>query len=185
GVAFAGDLAFWHKSIEFTSVANSTLLANLASIFVTLAAWLLWRERPRPLFLVSLALALGGVALLVQTSLDFSRTALLGDALGVVTAWFYAWYILAVKGLRDRDAAGDGGDEHPHRADPLSGGARLRRADAARERLRLVDPDRAGARLAGRRAGPDRLRARAPAGAVLFGGVAAAAGRGGVLRLGS
>jgi len=86
-------------------VANSTLLANLASIFVTLAAWLLWRERPKPLFLVALALALGGVALLVHTSLSFSGTALLGDALGVVTAMFYAWYILAVKGLRDRGAA--------------------------------------------------------------------------------
>ena len=105
GIAFAGDLAFWHQAIRFTSVANSTLLANLASIFVTLAAWALWRERPRPLFLVALALALGGVALLVHTSLSFSRTALLGDALGVVTAMFYAWYILAVKGLRDRGAA--------------------------------------------------------------------------------
>ena len=105
GIAFAGDLVFWHKSIQFTSVANSTLLANLASIFVTLAAWLLWRERPRPLFLVALALALGGVALLVHTSLDFSGTALLGDALGVITAMFYAWYILAVKSLRDRGAA--------------------------------------------------------------------------------
>jgi len=105
GIAFAGDLVFWHKSIQFASVANSTLLANLASIFVTLAAWLLWRERPKPLFLVALALALGGVALLVHTSLSFSGTALLGDALGVVTAMFYAWYILAVKGLRDRGAA--------------------------------------------------------------------------------
>ena len=105
GIAFAGDLAFWHQAIRFTSVANSTLLANLASIFVTLAAWLFWRERPRALFLVALALALGGVALLVHTSLSFSRTALLGDALGVVTAMFYAWYILAVKGLRDRGAA--------------------------------------------------------------------------------
>ena len=105
GIAFAGDLAFWHKAIQFTSVANSTLLANLASIFVTLAAWLLWRERPRPLFLVALALAMGGVALLVHTSLAFSATALLGDALGVVTAMFYAWYILAVKGLRGRGAA--------------------------------------------------------------------------------
>jgi drug/metabolite transporter (DMT)-like permease len=105
GIAFAGDLAFWHKSIEFTSVANSTLLANLASIFVTLAAWMLWRERPRALFLAALALALIGVALLVHTSLEFSPTALLGDALGVVTAMFYAWYILAVKGLRDRGAA--------------------------------------------------------------------------------
>jgi drug/metabolite transporter (DMT)-like permease len=105
GIAFAGDLAFWHQAIRFTSVANSTLLANLASIFVTLAAWVLWRERPRPLFLVALGLALGGVALLVHTSLSFSPTALLGDALGVVTAMFYAWYILAVKGLRDRGAA--------------------------------------------------------------------------------
>jgi drug/metabolite transporter (DMT)-like permease len=105
GVAFAGDLAFWHSSVKLTSVANSTLLANLASIFVTLAAWLLWRQKPRPLFLVALGLALGGVALLVHTSLSFSATALLGDALGVVTAMFYAWYILAVKGLRDRGAA--------------------------------------------------------------------------------
>lgn len=105
GVAFAGDLAFWHTSIQLTSVANATLLANLASIFVTLAAWALWRERPRPLFLAALGMALIGVGLLVHSSLSFSRTALLGDALGVVTAIFYAGYILAVKGLRDRGAA--------------------------------------------------------------------------------
>src|SRR5262249_11978600 len=55
GLAFAGDLAFWHWSIRFTSVANSTLLANLASIFVTLAAWILWRQRPSGLFLAGLA----------------------------------------------------------------------------------------------------------------------------------
>jgi drug/metabolite transporter (DMT)-like permease len=104
GIAFAGDLAFWHWSIKHTSVANSTLLANLASIFVTLAAWLLWRERPSRLFLAGLATALLGVVLLVRTSLDFSPTALLGDGLGVVTAVFYAWYLLSVKGLRDRGA---------------------------------------------------------------------------------
>jgi drug/metabolite transporter (DMT)-like permease len=104
GFAFAGDLAFWHWSIQFTSVANSTLLANLASLFVTLVAWIFWRERPSALFAVGLAAALGGVVLLVHTSLAFSSTALLGDALGVVTAVFYAGYLLAVKGLRDRGA---------------------------------------------------------------------------------
>src|SRR5512144_814679 len=46
GLAFAGDLAFWHSSIKLTSVANSTLLANLASIFVTLAAWMFLRQKP-------------------------------------------------------------------------------------------------------------------------------------------
>lgn len=105
GVAFAGDLAFWHWSIQFTSVANSTLLANLASIFVTLAAWVLWRQRPRALFLLALAFALVGVGMLVRSSVDFAPRALLGDALGVVTAMFYAWYLLTVKGLRDRGAA--------------------------------------------------------------------------------
>jgi len=105
GIAFAGDLAFWHWSIQYTTVANSTLLANLASIFVTLTAWVLWRQRPRGLFLAGLAAALVGVALLVRASLSLSPTALLGDALGVVTAMFYAWYLLSVKGLRARGAA--------------------------------------------------------------------------------
>src|SRR6266850_1535131 len=86
GIAFAGDLGFWHSSIQFTSVANSTLLANLASIFVTLAAWIFLEQRPSALFLAGLAAALIGVAMLVQTSLGFSATGLLGDALGVVTA---------------------------------------------------------------------------------------------------
>ncbi|MGA8007703.1 MAG: DMT family transporter [Burkholderiales bacterium] len=105
GIAFAGDLAVWHTSIKLTSVANSTLLANLASIFVTLAAWLLWKQRPRGLFLAGLATALAGVGMLVETSASVSPTALGGDALGVVTAIFYAWYLLTVKQLRDRGAA--------------------------------------------------------------------------------
>jgi len=102
GVAFAGDLGFWHTSIKLTSVANSTLLANLASLFVTLAAWIFLGQRPTRLFLAGLVAALAGVALLVNASLEFSGTALTGDALGVVTAVFYAGYLLAVKGLRDR-----------------------------------------------------------------------------------
>ncbi len=105
GLAFAGDLVFWHWSIHYTSVANSTLLANLASIFVTLAAWVLWKQRPSGLFVTGLAAALLGVGLLVRASLGFSPTARLGDALGVVTAMFYAWYLLSVKGLRDRGTA--------------------------------------------------------------------------------
>ena len=102
GFAFAGDLGFWHASLQLTSVANSTLLSNLASIFVTLAAWMFLRERPGGLFIAGLAAALAGVGLLVHTSIEFSRSGLIGDALGVVTAIFYAGYLLAVKGLRDR-----------------------------------------------------------------------------------
>jgi drug/metabolite transporter (DMT)-like permease len=102
GFAFAGDLGFWHASIQHTSVANSTLLANLQSIFVTLAAWLFLRQKLTRLFLAGLVVALAGVGLLVHTSVSFSSGGLLGDALAVVTAAFYASYLLAVKGLRDR-----------------------------------------------------------------------------------
>jgi drug/metabolite transporter (DMT)-like permease len=65
----------------------------------------LWQQRPSSLFLAGLAAALLGTGLLVRTSLGFSPTALLGDGLGVVTAMFYAWYLISVKGLRDRGAA--------------------------------------------------------------------------------
>lgn len=105
GAAFAGDLAFWHWSIRFTSVANATLLANLAAPFVTLAVWIFWRQRPSATFTMGLATALVGVLMLVYTSLAFSPTALLGDAFGVITALFYAAYILSVKEVRDRGAA--------------------------------------------------------------------------------
>ena len=48
------------------------------------------------------AALLVGVTLLLHASVAFSSTGLAGDTLGVVTAMFYAGYILAVKGLRDR-----------------------------------------------------------------------------------
>ena len=78
--------------------------SELASIFVTLAAWALWKQKPSGLFVAGLAAALLGMALLVQSSLGSSPTALLGDGFGVVTAMFYAWYLLQVKGLRDSGA---------------------------------------------------------------------------------
>jgi drug/metabolite transporter (DMT)-like permease len=53
-------------------------------------------------FLIGLGLALAGVALLVQSSVRFASAGLLGDGFGVVTALFYAAYLLAVKALRDR-----------------------------------------------------------------------------------
>ena len=103
GFFFAGDLAVWHWSIVLTSVANATLLANLAPIFVTLAAWLLFRRAPNALFLGGLATALTGVVMLIGG--DFSHAAsnnkaMWGDILGVVTAMFYAAYQLTVTKLR-------------------------------------------------------------------------------------
>jgi drug/metabolite transporter (DMT)-like permease len=101
GLFFAGDLAVWHFSILFTSVANSTLLANLAPIFVTVGAWLLFGQRVTRTFLAGMTIAMVGAFVLVGPSFGFGGKQLLGDALGVVTAMFYGAYMLAVKHLRE------------------------------------------------------------------------------------
>ena len=104
GLFFAGDLAVWHWSIVLTSVANSTLLANLAPIFVALAAWFLFRQKLHIKFLAGLVIALAGMALLIGGDFQLQGRELIGDALGVVTAMFYAGYQLTVTKLRARIA---------------------------------------------------------------------------------
>ena len=104
GFCFAGDLALWHWSIHFTSVANATLMANLAPIFVTLFAFVVFRHRFKLSFLLGIAAALIGAVLLIQGGLSFGTGSLLGDGLGIATAMFYAGYILAVSELRKEES---------------------------------------------------------------------------------
>jgi drug/metabolite transporter (DMT)-like permease len=106
GAFFAGDLALWHASLLLTSVAASTLEANCAPIIVTLGAWALWGERPRLSFLLALLLASVGLLLIVSTKFGHGTSALTGDLLGLGTACFYGFYILAVARLRTRHGAG-------------------------------------------------------------------------------
>ncbi len=100
GVAFSGDLAFWHWSLQLTSVANATLLANLTPIFITLAAWLIFGEKISGLFLIGLVLALGGTATMVRASFAVDSAHVWGDLLALAAAVFYTAYLLMVKALR-------------------------------------------------------------------------------------
>jgi len=106
GAFFAGDLAVWHWSINLTSVANATLLANAAPIFVAIAAWLLLREAIGIRFVVGLGVAAVGTVLVVGASFG-GHGSVLGDALGLVTACFYAGYVICVKLLRQSVATLD------------------------------------------------------------------------------
>jgi len=100
GLFFAGDLAFWHWSIMLTTVANATLFANFAPIYVTLGAVFIFHERVNRLFIVALILSICGAVILMGTSANLSRDHFIGDILGMITAVFYAAYILSVGRLR-------------------------------------------------------------------------------------
>jgi drug/metabolite transporter (DMT)-like permease len=106
GLFFAGDLALWNWSLLLTSVAASTLEANLAPLFVSLMAWLYWRERPSTRFLIATALALTGMLLIVSPKFGHGGSIFAGDALGLGAAVFFAAYILAVASLRARYGTG-------------------------------------------------------------------------------
>jgi len=102
GVFFAADLGIWHWSIRFTTVANATLFANCAPIVVAAFAWVWLGERLTGLFVVGLACALSGAASLVAASFTAGPRNVLGDALGLLTAFTYGAYILAAKKARAR-----------------------------------------------------------------------------------
>lgn len=106
GTLFAIDLAAWHLSIRWTTVANATLLANLAPVFVTLGAWILLGERAGPRFTSGMTLGFLGAWLLTGASIASNPDQLKGDTLGLVTAVFYGGYQLAVARLRRRQSAG-------------------------------------------------------------------------------
>ena len=100
GAAFACDLAAWHKSFEFTTLANATLLANLAFVLVAAAGYFWFRERLGWTFALGAAAAFCGAGVLLGVDFRTGREPLIGDALGLLTACFYACYLLLVKVLR-------------------------------------------------------------------------------------
>ena len=101
---FAADLGFWHWSIHFTSVANATLLANFAPVFVVLYGWFALGQRVTGRFMLAMAVALVGTTLLVGGDFRLRPEALVGDLLGLITAAFYAGYLVSIKNLRGRFA---------------------------------------------------------------------------------
>jgi drug/metabolite transporter (DMT)-like permease len=106
GVLFACDLAFWHTSFEYTSVANATLLANLSSLLVPLSGFWFRGEPAHRNVVTGLLLAFMGSILLVATGENLPGSSgsdhFYGDALALLTAFFYTGYILTTKYLTMR-----------------------------------------------------------------------------------
>ena len=100
-VFFALDLWFWHRSINYIGPGLSTLLANFQVFFMMLAGMVLLRQRPRPLQLIAVPLALVGLGMIV----GFDWRTLPGDyrlgvIFGLLTAVAYASYMLTMRAAR-------------------------------------------------------------------------------------
>jgi drug/metabolite transporter (DMT)-like permease len=102
GVILAVDLITWHLSITITSVANATLLANLAPVFVTIIGVLFMGAAVTRVFVAGLLLAIVGVVILKGGPAALGQGDLLGDGGAVLAAVAYALYIIAIGRLRTR-----------------------------------------------------------------------------------
>ncbi|QFU15425.1 DMT family transporter [Microvirga thermotolerans] len=104
GLAFTGDLFFWHLSILGTTVANATFFATTAPFFVVMITWLVLRQRVSSATVLGLVICLLGGAALIGQSLQVDPARILGDLYGVATAFFFGLYFLFVG--KARAAAG-------------------------------------------------------------------------------
>lgn len=126
GIFLAAHMATWISSLAYTSVASSAALVTTNPLWVTLAVFLLFRERPSRNTVIGLAAAIIGSVLIAFSDgnvlaigsgagplLQFNwqnlvapagqaDTALLGDGLALAGAVTVSGYLLLGRNLRTR-----------------------------------------------------------------------------------
>ena len=101
GVSYGVDTGLWSTGIILSGVANPTLLANTAPVWVGLGAMLLFRERLGTGFWVGLGLAMAGAVLILGLDRWQSVLAGTGSLYGLVAGIFYAGFFLAGQKARE------------------------------------------------------------------------------------
>ena len=105
GVFFTIDLFFWHLACLKTTIANATLLATMAPVWVMLLSMVIGEKVTRPM-LVGLAVCVAGGAVLVGSSWRYAPERLIGDLYGIATSVGFGLYFLAVRVARREASAG-------------------------------------------------------------------------------
>lgn len=100
GLLLAAHFVAWFVSLEWTTVASSTLLVNLQPLFAAglSAVWL--RERPRPVEWAGIVLAVGGAAVVSGAGFRAGGPAMAGNLLALVAGAFAAAYYVIGRKLR-------------------------------------------------------------------------------------
>jgi drug/metabolite transporter (DMT)-like permease len=105
GVFFTIDLFFWHLAVLKTTIANATLLATMAPVWVMLFS-LTIGERVTRVMVAGLVICILGGVLLVGSSLKLAPERFLGDLYGVATSVGFGLYFLAVRVARREASPG-------------------------------------------------------------------------------
>lgn len=100
GLFLALHFAVWISSLNYTSVANSTVLVNTIPMWVGVLTPLIARERVSRLTKISIAISIVGAAIIAFGDVALDESALWGDGLALAGAFCGSVYILLGRSLR-------------------------------------------------------------------------------------
>jgi drug/metabolite transporter (DMT)-like permease len=98
GALLGADIVLWNRAIHLTSIMEASLLVMIYPFLVGLGGWVLFKDRVEPGVAVGAVIAFLGLGLLGVDS-GGSPSGLLGNALALAAAFFYAGSLLGTARL--------------------------------------------------------------------------------------
>lgn len=102
GVIFATDIAVWNMSLVITSATISTLVANLAPVWVGLISYFILKRKSGSLFWIGTCIAIIGMVVLVGISHIIHLEFNLGLILALVASFLYSLYLMITREVMQR-----------------------------------------------------------------------------------
>ena len=102
GVFLAFHFILWFESLNYTSVASSTVLVTLQPIFAFIGTYLFFKEKVVFQSIVAVIVAICGSLLISWGDFRVSGTALYGDVLALIACGFITGYLLFGQDVRKR-----------------------------------------------------------------------------------
>jgi drug/metabolite transporter (DMT)-like permease len=96
GLVLALELTIWHESIALIGAGIGTVLSHVQVVFVAVAGWALYDERPTARTVAAIAVVLAGVAMTSGLARHdaYGAAPVAGAILGVVAGSLYAAFLL-------------------------------------------------------------------------------------------
>ena len=102
GVFLAFHFILWFESLNYTSVASSTVLVTLQPVFAFIGTYLFFKEKVAFQSIVAVIVAISGSLLISWGDFRVSGAALYGDGLALIACAFITGYLLFGQDVRKR-----------------------------------------------------------------------------------
>jgi drug/metabolite transporter (DMT)-like permease len=97
GILFACDIALWNTSIMLSKATISTLLANLAPVWVGIGSLLFMKEKPSRIFWIGTFISILGVTVIIGLNQVLQANLNFGNVLAIIASMFYGAYLITVR----------------------------------------------------------------------------------------